>query len=112
MKIFLLTLLFSVNAYAKLDPRLISKFNAFKKEVKCKTIITSGYRSPKENERVGGSKNSYHLKGQALDLAFGCSKSLEEIGNIAKRYFKGVIVYKKHIHVDIRNKVYHNEGKY
>ena len=30
---------------------------------------TSGYRSPEENKRVGGHKNSDHLKGNASDFA-------------------------------------------
>ena len=31
-------------------------------------IISSGYRSPKVNSGVGGSKTSYHLKGLAADF--------------------------------------------
>ena len=30
--------------------------------------VTSGYRSPKLNELIGGSKRSQHSKGEALDL--------------------------------------------
>lgn len=30
--------------------------------------ISSGYRSPKTNAKVGGAKNSQHLTGQAADL--------------------------------------------
>ena len=30
--------------------------------------VTSGYRSPKLNELIGGSKRSKHSKGEALDL--------------------------------------------
>ena len=36
--------------------------------------VTSGYRSPKLNQRVGGSKNSRHMQGLAADIlcpAFG-----------------------------------------
>ena len=32
------------------------------------TIITSGYRSPDLNAKVGGSSKSQHCKGQAVDL--------------------------------------------
>ena len=35
------------------------------------TIITSGYRCPNWNRRVGGVSNSAHLKGQAADFYFG-----------------------------------------
>lgn len=31
-------------------------------------IISSGYRSPQVNEKVGGSKNSDHLRGLAADF--------------------------------------------
>jgi uncharacterized protein YcbK (DUF882 family) len=31
-------------------------------------IITSGYRSKKLNEAIGGSSTSQHMKGQAADL--------------------------------------------
>ncbi len=30
--------------------------------------VSSGYRSPKVNTAVGGSKNSYHMKGLACDF--------------------------------------------
>ena len=32
------------------------------------TIITSGYRSPELNEKIGGSSRSQHCKGEAVDL--------------------------------------------
>ena len=35
------------------------------------TIITSGYRCPNWNRKVGGASNSAHLKGQAADFYFG-----------------------------------------
>ena len=32
------------------------------------TVINSGYRGPALNEAVGGSSNSQHCKGQAVDI--------------------------------------------
>lgn len=32
-------------------------------------IVTSTYRSPSHNRRVGGARNSYHLRNQAIDIA-------------------------------------------
>jgi len=34
-------------------------------------IITSGYRCREHNEIVGGSENSYHLRGWAVDVIAG-----------------------------------------
>ena len=31
--------------------------------------VTSTYRTPKHNRRVGGVRNSYHLSGRAIDIA-------------------------------------------
>ncbi|ASV44181.1 hypothetical protein PBI_SCTP2_166 [Salicola phage SCTP-2] len=31
-------------------------------------IVTSGYRSPKLNEEIGGSETSQHIEGQAADI--------------------------------------------
>lgn len=33
--------------------------------------VTSGYRSPKLNEAVGGVPNSQHIKGEAADITAG-----------------------------------------
>ena len=53
-------------------------------------IVTSGYRSPEYNKSIGGSANSAHCTGQAIDIS--CKdgklkewikynpKSLEELG--------------------------------
>ena len=32
------------------------------------TIITSGYRSPELNAKIGGSSKSQHCKGEAVDI--------------------------------------------
>jgi len=31
-------------------------------------LVTSAYRDPEHNRRVGGAKGSYHLRGQAFDI--------------------------------------------
>ncbi len=38
-------------------------------------FVSSGYRSSKLNKAIGGTKNSQHLLGQALDLDMDASKS-------------------------------------
>lgn len=39
--------------------------------------VNSGYRCPELNEKIGGVKNSQHLKGEAADIELG-SKTIEE----------------------------------
>lgn len=36
--------------------------------------VNSGFRSEKLNAKVGGKKNSYHLKGMAADIHVECEK--------------------------------------
>ena len=40
-------------------------------------IINSGYRCPTHNKKVGGSVNSQHTKGSAVDLIVKEVKTLE-----------------------------------
>lgn len=88
-------------------------YKQFKASIVCKPTITSGHRTPKKNRSVGGSKNSYHLSGKALDLAFPkCLTHLDDLGRIATQFFNGVIIYPNHIHVDIRKTPYYGRGKY
>jgi zinc D-Ala-D-Ala carboxypeptidase len=47
-------------------------------------IISSGYRSPKTNTKVGGAKNSQHLTGQAADLESVCYNNSEIFETIKK----------------------------
>lgn len=70
--------------------------------------VLSGYRSPAHNKRVGGKKNSYHLKAMAADIT--CKslspKKLHALIEtlIAKGRVKigGLGLYPGFVHVDIR----------
>lgn len=67
----------------------------------CMPTITSGYRTVKDNIRVGGSPKSQHLKGNAIDFVLSC-KDLRQTVQIAKMYCTGIGVYPKHVHCDLR----------
>lgn len=62
-------------------------------------IITSGYRTEKVNELVGGRVNSQHMKGEAVDFYFdGFSKKemAAAFFEIAENFdFDQLIYYKK-----------------
>ncbi len=51
------------------NPELFQKLDALREIVGAVTI-TSGYRTKDYNRKVGGSYNSYHLKGLAADIRF------------------------------------------
>ena len=91
----------------EIDPNLDTKLEQFKEASKCEFIISSGVRTPEHNKKVGGAKNSYHLNGKAYDLVKKCDLSYKELGKIATKFFNGVIVYKRHLHVDVRQHKYH-----
>ncbi len=68
-------------------------------------MITSGYRCPRYNRRVGGAKNSFHLKGLAADVV-SKHKSPAEVHRVALQLQKagkigGVGLYKGFTHVDL-----------
>jgi len=87
------------------DPHLVDCINTLAESVFDKKLrITSGYRTPKHNRKVGGAVRSYHLKGQAIDC-YVWSHSHEEVAKKALNCgFTTAIVYKSHVHLDIREK--------
>jgi len=77
--------------------------------IKKSIFITSGYRSPKYNKRIGGVSNSQHLKGKASDLQVKGMKP-KELASIIEKLIKegkmkqgGIGVYPNFVHYDIRN---------
>ena len=65
-------------------------------------IITSGYRSPAENDAVGGVKRSAHTEGKTVDIR--CPNPLQQmrlIWALTIAGFRRVGQYSSHIHVDI-----------
>jgi zinc D-Ala-D-Ala carboxypeptidase len=69
-------------------------------------VVTSGYRCPAHNARVGGAKLSQHIQGIAADI---WSKTLTptELAALAEQVpaFQngGIGKYSRWIHVDVRN---------
>nr|DAF72695.1 MAG TPA: peptidase [Microviridae sp.] len=70
--------------------------------------INSGYRTPEWNEKVGGAKNSYHIKGMAADIVVK-NHSSKEVAEYASKVLSGhggVIRYTNFTHVDVREYKY------
>lgn len=70
-------------------------------------VINSGYRTPKWNEKVGGTPNSYHCKGMAADIVVKGHSSLE-VARYANSIMQkgGIIRYTNFTHIDVREKKY------
>ena len=70
--------------------------------------INSGYRSPKYNAKIGGVKNSQHVKGKAADIVVKGMTPKEVAlvieGLIEKGKMKqgGIGIYPNFTHYDIR----------
>lgn len=74
-------------------------------------VITSGYRTPEKNSKVGGVENSTHTTGLGADIKctdsgvrFKMIKAFLEVG------FARIGIYKAHIHVDMGKKPQYPEN--
>jgi uncharacterized protein YcbK (DUF882 family) len=70
--------------------------------------INSGYRSPELNKKVGGSSNSYHMKGMAADITMKgvpprlVREIIEAQCELGKMPSGGIGAYSSFTHYDIR----------
>jgi uncharacterized protein YcbK (DUF882 family) len=71
------------------------------RDVVGRVIVTSAYRTPEYNKKVGGIANSFHLDGKAADIKVP-GLTPYEVAIIADRIgFLGVGVYPTFTHVDV-----------
>jgi uncharacterized protein YcbK (DUF882 family) len=70
--------------------------------------VTSGYRSPEHNKKVGGVSNSQHLEGKAADIQvkgmrpMAVFRVIERLINDGKMKQGGLGLYNNFVHYDIR----------
>lgn len=103
----------------KINLDLIPLIQRFRNYVETGVYFNSAYRTPSYNKKVGGATNSYHVKGQALDIPFLNSYKYLTSRDKMCAFFntlgvKGIIIYPTFIHVDTRTTKYHadNNGNY
>ena len=68
-------------------------------------VVSSGYRTPSYNRRIGGAQNSQHIQGRAMDLhPQGSLKTLQIVAGEARG--QGLVVgigyYADFVHIDQR----------
>jgi uncharacterized protein YcbK (DUF882 family) len=70
--------------------------------------ITSGYRSPQHNKKIGGAKDSQHVKGMAADIKVAgmtpkeVALVIEGLIESGKMKQGGIGIYPSWVHYDIR----------
>ena len=85
-----------------MSDELISMLDIARKKYGKAIVINSGYRTVKRNAKVGGTPESSHTKGLAVDIA--CNNSTDRFkleGILREVGFKRIGIAKTFIHADI-----------
>jgi uncharacterized protein YcbK (DUF882 family) len=87
---------------------LAKNLQVLRDEVKKPIKITSGYRSPEHNAKVGGVKSSKHITGQAADIKVEgytpkqVTEVIEKLIAAGKMKQGGIGTYSTWVHYDVR----------
>lgn len=94
------------NREVKVHPELIEKMQKLRDLVGKPIKINSGYRTKEYNAKIGGSRNSQHVEGTAVDLALPKGLTVDKFAEHAEKIgFRGIGKYPWGIHVDVRETV-------
>jgi len=89
----------------KIDPKLLENLETLRATLGGKPmVITSGYRCPEHNRRVGGASKSQHIEGRAADVMM-TNHDPNRFKAVAEGVgFSGIGTYPKQnfVHVDVR----------
>lgn len=87
---------------AGISALLIPPLTNLAKNLKFDIIITSAFRTPEENEAIGGNPNSSHLRGLACDIrTTSDADRYELILKAVESGFTRIGIAKDHLHIDI-----------
>ena len=92
----------------KIAPELVANLQVLRDEAGVPLAINSGYRCEKHNKAVGGSPNSQHVQGTAVDIRPLGGMSLKDLCQLAEKipgFASGGIGYypiSGFIHLDVR----------
>lgn len=97
-----------------IDTEMVKELQEIRDHFKVPVTINSGYRTAAYNKKVGGSTNSYHMKGQAFDIVVKGKTAAEVAAYAYQIGIPGIIQYNTFVHVDSRATKYYarnNNGK-
>lgn len=86
-----------------LDGELMDRLDVARDLCGFPIVITSGARTPEQNAAAGGTSESSHMKGLAVDLRAPTGKNEREkmIWALGRAGFQRVGLYDRHFHVDV-----------
>jgi hypothetical protein len=91
----------------RLEQGIASKVGQIESSFGKRLIVTSGFRDPARNARVGGARNSAHTRGNAVDVTFsGNEQDTNKLIEVASSAgIGGIGVYRPGwVHLDTENK--------
>ena len=99
------------SAITFIDDYIVTILEQLRKELGKPIIITSGYRTPAHNAKVGGAKYSYHMRGMAVDIRVN-GISAKEVAKALDKLVEGcgIIVYESWVHLDVRDGKKYRKG--
>ena len=86
-----------------ITPAFLEKLDELREKYGKPIILNSAFRCPKHNQAIGGSPNSQHVLGLAVDIS--CTNSQERAQLLDASYivgFRGRGIAKTFVHLDLR----------
>lgn len=89
-----------------IDSELVEVLEDIREHFNAPVIITSGYRTPEYNAKIGGAKNSQHTKGTAADIQVKGVPASNVQRYLKQKYQEkyGIGSYWTFTHIDTREK--------
>jgi hypothetical protein len=100
-------LTFSSGVDQRINPEIASKVQQIESAFGKTLTVSSGFRDPARNARVGGARNSAHTRGNAVDLVFSGNEedTVKLIEKASAAGIGGIGVYRAGwVHLDTENK--------
>jgi uncharacterized protein YcbK (DUF882 family) len=90
--------------HVMLHPKLLGKLVELRNTLERAVYITSGYRCPRYNQKIGGVVNSYHCIGLAADIKVRDINLIFLLDICENIDFSGIGFYEKKnfLHLDVR----------
>lgn len=94
-----------------IQPRLLDKLQVLRAHVDKPILVNHGslkfrgYRSPAENQTIGGASQSYHTQGLAVDVTIE-GMHPRDVAQVARMIgFTGIGIYETFTHLDVRHNI-------